>query len=83
MDKNINLNLDENYNDYIKQGELLAEIALISRNLVNEPSNVIYPETLANEVINLGKGYGFETEVYGKEDIEKLGMEAFISVAKG
>lgn len=83
VDKNINLNLDENYNDYIKQGELLAEIALISRNLVNEPSNVIYPETLANEVINLGKEYGFETEVYGKEDIEKLEMEAFISVAKG
>ena len=83
VDKNINLNLDESYNDYIKQGELLAEIALISRNLVNEPSNVIYPETLANEVINLGKKYGFETEVYGKEDIEKLGMEAFISVAKG
>ena len=83
VDKNINLNLDESYNDYIKQGELLAEIALISRNLVNEPSNVIYPETLANEVINLGKEYGFETEVYGKEDIEKLGMEAFISVAKG
>lgn len=83
VDKNINLNLDESYNDYIKQGELLAEIALISRNLVNEPSNVIYPETLANEVINLGKKYGFETEVYGKEDIEKLGMEAFLAVAKG
>ncbi|GAA0865227.1 leucyl aminopeptidase [Paraclostridium tenue] len=83
VDKNINLNLDESYNDYIKQGELLAEIALISRNLVNEPSNVIYPETLANEVINLGKKYGFETKVYGKEDIEKLGMEAFLAVAKG
>jgi leucyl aminopeptidase len=82
-DKNIKLYLDENFDDAINQGKLLAEIALISRELVNEPSNILYPETLANEVLNLGNEYGFETKVYGLEEIEKLGMEAFLSVAKG
>lgn len=82
-DKTINLVLDENFNDSINEGELLAQITLISRDLVNEPSNVIYPETLANEVVSLGKSFDFETEVYGKEEIENMGMDAFLSVAKG
>lgn len=79
----INLGLNENFNDSINEGELLAQMTLVSRSLVNEPANVIYPATLAYEVVELGKTFGFETEVYGKQEIENLGMDAFLSVAKG
>lgn len=79
----INLGLNENFNDSINEGELLAQMTLVSRSLVNEPANVIYPATLAYEVVELGKTFGFETEIYGKQEIENLGMDAFLSVAKG
>lgn len=79
----INLGLNENFIDSINEGELLAQMTLVSRSLVNEPANVIYPATLAYEVVELGKTFGFETEIYGKQEIENLGMDAFLSVAKG
>lgn len=79
----INLGLNESFIDIINEGELLAQMTLVSRSLVNEPANVIYPATLAYEVVELGKTFGFETEIYGKQEIENLGMDAFLSVAKG
>lgn len=79
----INLGLNENFSNSINEGELLAQMTLVSRSLVNEPSNVIYPATLAYEVVELGKTFGFETEIYGKQEIENLGMDAFLAVAKG
>lgn len=79
----INLGLNESFIDSINEGELLAQMTLVSRSLVNEPANVIYPATLAYEVVELGKTFGFETEIYGKQEIENLGMDAFLSVAKG
>lgn len=79
----INLGLNESFIDSINEGELLAQMTLVSRSLVNEPANVIYPATLGYEVVELGKTFGFETEIYGKQEIENLGMDAFLAVAKG
>lgn len=69
--------------DYIREGEAVAEAALLARDLVNEPANVIYPETLAEEVLEHGKKYGFEVEVLDELQIEDLEMDAFLSVAQG
>lgn len=71
--------VDEEYNQALN----IAKSTIIARDLVNEPSNIIYPETLANEVLTLGKEYGFEVEVYEQEKIKELGMEAFLAVGKG
>lgn len=54
-----------------------------ARNLVNEPANVIYPETLASRVEVLGKENGFEVEIFDENQIQALGMDAFYSVGKG
>lgn len=67
----------------VKEGENIAEGIIIARDLVNEPANVMYPEVLANSVTKLGQEYGFQVEVLGKEKIEELGMEAFLTVGKG
>lgn len=56
---------------------------LVARDLVNEPANVLYPETLAERVLALGEESGFEVEVLEKDAIEALGMEAFLAVGKG
>lgn len=79
----ININTNCDLTKELENGKILGEATIIARELVNEPANVIYPETLANKVVELGKEYGFETEVYNKEKIEELNMEAFLSVAKG
>ncbi len=66
----------------LEKGIALAESTLITRNLVNEPANVIFPESLAAQVEELGKSYGFEVEVLQEEAIQELKMEAFLSVAR-
>lgn len=66
----------------IKEGNLLTEATIIARDLVNEPSNVIYPETLAKRAKEVGDEYGFHVEIKNEYEIEALGMDAFLSVAK-
>jgi leucyl aminopeptidase len=69
--------------EYINEANTIVEATLIARDLVNEPANVIYPETLAEEVVDYGKQYGFEVEVLDELQIEDLEMDAFLSVAQG
>lgn len=79
----ISLNIPKYFSENIENGKILAEATIIARDLTNEPANVIYPETLANKVVELGMRYGFETEIYDKKKIEELKMESFLSVSKG
>ncbi|OQY42771.1 MAG: leucyl aminopeptidase [Fusobacteriia bacterium 4572_74] len=68
--------------DAICEGIVLAESVMLTRDLVNEPANVIFPESLAHEVKVLGKKYEFEVEIFDEEKITELKMEAFLSVAR-
>ncbi|WP_238948225.1 leucyl aminopeptidase [Clostridium sp. YIM B02569] len=69
--------------EYIDEALILVETTKFARDLVNEPANVLYPETLAEKVIGSGNKYGFEVEVLDEKKINELGMESFLSVAKG
>lgn len=64
------------------EGDALGEAVCITRDLINEPANVIYPESLADKTIDLGKEFGFEVEIKDEFEAEKLGMESFLSVAR-
>ncbi len=66
----------------LDEAKALVDGMKITRDLVNEPANVIYPETLADKATEYGKEYGFEVEVFGDEKIEELGMTAFAEVAR-
>lgn len=70
-------------NEYIDEASILVETTKLSRDLVNEPANVLYPETLAERVISSGNKYGFQVEVFDEAKINEFEMQAFISVAKG
>ncbi|WP_420797494.1 leucyl aminopeptidase [Clostridium chrysemydis] len=74
---------EEDVKDSIEEGIDIANGVVIARDLVNEPANEMYPEVLGFKVQELGETFGFEVEVLGQEKIEELGMEAFLSVAKG
>lgn len=66
----------------LEEAKVLNEAVVITRDLVNEPSNVIYPETLATEAKINGDKYGFEVEIFEEDKIAELGMEAFLAVAR-
>lgn len=53
-----------------------------ARDVVTEPGNVIYPETLAKEAQRLAE-VGVKVEVLGRAQMEKLGMGALLGVAQG
>lgn len=80
---NVNINIDDKFKGAVETGKILAQATITARDLINEPANIIYPETLANKAVELGREYGFETVIYDKGQIEKLNMDAFLSVAKG
>ena len=61
----------------IQEAINVADGIILARDLVNEPSNVLYPETLAQRAVKAGKESGFEVEVFNEEKIEELGMKAF------
>ena len=67
----------------IEKGKIFAEAQNYTRNLVNEPGNVINPVTLAEEAQKLAKEYGLECKVYDEKEIQEMGMMALYSVGKG
>ena len=60
----------------------IAEGIFFTRDLVSEPANVIYPETLAREARRLGR-YGVRVEVLDANRMKQLGMGALLGVAQG
>ncbi len=60
----------------------VADGVFYTRDLVSEPGNVIYPETLAAEAKTLSK-LGVDVEVLTEARMRKLGMEALLAVGQG
>ncbi|HYM31503.1 MAG TPA: leucyl aminopeptidase, partial [Candidatus Cybelea sp.] len=60
----------------------IADGIFFTRDLVTEPANVIYPESLAKETKKLGK-LGVKVEVLGEAEMRKLGMGALLGVGQG
>ena len=55
----------------------------LTRELVTEPANIIYPESFVERVKDSLKGSGIEIEVLDRAAMEKLGMGALLGVAQG
>jgi leucyl aminopeptidase len=60
----------------------VADGVFFTRDLVSEPSNVIYPETLAAQAKTLA-ALGVKVEVLTPAQMKKLGMGALLGVAQG
>lgn len=74
--------IDDEFEMAVKEGQIIGRANLLTRELVNEPANKMYPTVLANRVQSLGKEKGFEVELFEQDKIEEMGMEAYLSVAK-
>ena len=61
---------------------LLAGLDL-TRSLVTEPANIVYPESFVERVRKALEGTGVEIEVLDEKAMAKLGMGALLGVAQG
>src|SRR3546814_270696 len=62
--------------------EKIAEGVFLTRNLVSEPANVLFPKSFAAEARKLEK-LGVKVTVLGEKEMKKLGMGALLGVAQG
>ena len=64
------------------EGYELAKISNIVKDLVNEQAEVLNPKELADRATKLGKEFGFNVEILDEKKAQKLGMNAYLSVAR-
>ncbi|GAA4719473.1 leucyl aminopeptidase [Sphingomonas lutea] len=68
---------------YVNRWAPVAEGVALTRELVTEPANIIYPESFVDRVRDALKGSGVDVEVLDRSAMEKLGMGALLGVAQG
>ena len=67
----------------IARATAIAQGITLAKDLGNLPGNVCTPAYLAEQARDVGKRHGFKVEVLEQKDMEKLGMGAFLAVARG
>ncbi len=67
----------------LAQGAAIAEGMMLSRRLADMPSNVCTPSYLAQTAQAMADTYALECEVLEESDMQELGMNSLLSVAKG
>ncbi|MCK9556429.1 MAG: leucyl aminopeptidase [Candidatus Cloacimonetes bacterium] len=70
-------------NSGILEGRIYAETTNLARDLVNEPPNVMNPESLADYAKKAALQYGFPIDIYSMDKLRRLKMDALLSVGKG
>ncbi len=60
----------------------IADGVTLTRDLVSEPPNVLYPESLANRCKELSK-LGVKVQILGEAQMKRLGMGALLGVGQG
>lgn len=66
----------------ISRGQIICSGVFLARQLVAAPANEVTPIALAQTAQDLAQAYGMDLEILEREDCEKLGMGAFLGVAK-
>ena len=66
-----------------RDGAALAEGVELTRELVSEPANLLYPETFVARVRERIAGSGLEVTVLGEAEMERLGMGSLLGGGQG
>lgn len=75
--------ISKDFKKALNFGIIVADSVIFARNLVTMPSNEVTPKYLADEALKLSKKYNFKIKVLNEKECEKMGMGAFLAVAKG
>jgi leucyl aminopeptidase len=67
----------------LERGRVLGESSNVSRDLCNEPSNVLTPSVFADRASEIAKAAGLQVEVLDEDEIARLRMGLLLGVARG
>jgi len=67
----------------LRVGEIFAAATCYARDLVNEPANHVTPTYLAKMAAEIAREGKLKLRVYDREECQRLGMGAYLGVAKG
>ncbi len=67
----------------VKRGTAVGEAVNWARRLSNEPGNLMTPTRVAEEATQMAGRVGLDVEVLGEEACRQLGMNSYLSVARG
>ena len=67
----------------VERGRVLGESSNLSRQLCNEPSNVLTPSSFAERAAAIGRDAGLNVEILDEEEIARLKMGLLLGVARG
>lgn len=74
--------ISKGLSDELKWTETITSSVYFARDLINTPSNDMTPSDLAKAAVSL-RQKNLSVKILEKKDAEKLGMGAYLSVAKG
>lgn len=84
---NISVKVDKNLvkpaTDMITRLQLINDAINGSRDMANEPANVIYPEVVAKYCETMAKKYNLGCTVFDAKELKKRGFEGHIAVGQG
>ncbi|MGI8669073.1 MAG: leucyl aminopeptidase [Aridibacter sp.] len=69
--------------DGLNRGEIIGESMNATRDLANEPPNILTPLEMANRAKKMAKDAGLEYKVLDEAKMKKLGMNSLLSVSRG
>ncbi len=69
--------------DGLERGEIIGDSMNFTRDLANEPPNILHPTEMANRAQKMAKECGLKCEILDEAKMEKLGMGSLLSVSKG
>ncbi|WP_243017981.1 MULTISPECIES: leucyl aminopeptidase [Candidatus Cardinium] len=67
----------------IQLAQKITTGANLARDLVNAPANYVTPSMLAQTATDIAQRHGLELTILEKEDCQRLGMGAYLSVTQG
>ena len=67
----------------VRRGDIYAQAGIAARDMVNEPANLFPPSKMADTACEVAEAVGLGCTVLEREDVEELGMGAYLGVAQG
>jgi leucyl aminopeptidase len=67
----------------LSQGQIIGDSINFTRDLANEPPNILTPTEMANRAKAMAKEAGLKVEILDEAKMQRLGMGSLLSVSKG
>ena len=69
--------------DGVTRGQIIGESMNFTRDLANEPPNILHPTEMATRAVSMAKQVGLKCEILDEARMTKLGMGSLMSVSIG